>query len=577
MRQWVRRMASTAVVSLSAGVAGLFLPVPALAASPDIVISQVYGGGGNVGATYTNDYIELFNRGDAAVDVTGWSVQYASVGGSSWRTTPLAGVVLPGTYYLVGQAAGAGGTKPLPTPNATDVIPMSSTAGKVALVTSLAALTCDTGCAALAEVRDFVGYGTAASSYEGAGRAPTLSNTTAALRDDAGASDTDDSSADFTAGEPTPRNSPPVVGVADLAITKNDSPDPVTAGQQITYAVTVTNNGPGDAQAVKVTDTLPTGTTFVSATASALGWVLDTPGVGSGGTVTATTATLADGAQTTFTVTVFVDPAVTGQITNTATASSTTTDPNGGDNSATTTTTVGQPPSANLAVTKTDAPDPVAPGADLTYTISVGNSGPDAAQSVVLRDEIPVGTTFVSFTPAAGWSLGTVPVVGGTGEVTATKAAVASGETAVFTLVVKVDPTATGLISNSSRITADTPDPVAGNNLHTVTTGVGSTGSVCTITGTARTDIIEGTLNDDVICGLEGNDIINGRGGNDIIYGGPGNDLLSGGTGNDVVYGEAGRDLIKIDDEVSGNDNADGGPGFDLCSSDPLDGVLSCP
>ncbi|GAB4052024.1 lamin tail domain-containing protein [Catellatospora paridis] len=577
MRQWVRRMASAAVVSLSAGAAGLFLPVPALAASPDIVISQVYGGGGNVGATYTNDFIELFNRGAAAVDVTGWSVQYASVGGSTWQTTPLAGVILPDTYYLIRQAAGAGGTSPLPTHNAADFISMSSTAGKVALVTSLTALTCDTGCAALADVRDFVGYGTTASSYEGAGRAPTLSNTTAALRDDAGASDTDDSSADFTAAAPTPRNSPPVIGAADLTVTKNDSPDPVTAGQQITYAVTVTNNGPDDAQAVKLVDTLPTGTTFVSATASAPGWLLDTPSVGSGGTVTASTATLADHAQTTFTITVFVDPGATGQITNTATASSATTDPNGGNNSATTTTTVGQPPSANLAITTTDAPDPVASGANLTYTISVGNSGPDAAQSVVLGDEIPAGTTFVSFTPAAGWSLGTVPVVGGTGEVTATKAAVASAETAVFTLVVKVDPTATGPISNSSRIAAATPDPMAGNNVHTVTTAVGSAGSVCTITGTARTDIIEGTLNDDVICGLGGNDIINGRGGDDIIYGGPGNDLLSGGTGNDMVYGEDGRDLIKIDDEVSGNDNADGGPGFDLCSSDPLDAVLSCP
>lgn len=575
MRQWVRRMASAAVVSLSAGVAGL--PVPALAASPDIVISQVYGGGGNAGATYTSDFIELFNRGTAAVDVTGWSVQYASAGGSTWRTTPLAGVILPGTYHLVEQASGAVGTEPLPTPDTAGVIPMGSAAGKIALVTNLTALTCDTGCATLAGVRDFVGYGAAASSYEGAGRAPNLSNATAALRDDAGATDTDDSSADFTAGAPTPRNSTPVIGTADLAVTKNDSPDPVTAGQQITYTVTVTNNGPDGALAVKVSDTLPAGTTFVSATASAPGWVLDTPRVGSGGTVTASTAILADGAQATFTVTVFVDPGATGQITNTANVSSATTDPNSGDNSATTTTAVGQPPSADLAVTKTDAPDPVVPGANLTYTITVGNSGPDAAQSVVLHDEIPAGTTFVSFTPAAGWSLGTAPVVGGTGEVTATKAAVASGETAVFTLVVKVDPTATGQISNGSRISGATPDPVAGNNLHVVTTAVGSAGAVCTITGTARTDIIEGTLNDDVICGLEGNDIINGRGGDDIIYGGPGNDLLSGGTGNDTVYGEAGRDLIKIDDEVSGNDNADGGPGFDLCSSDPLDAVLSCP
>ncbi|WP_144118564.1 lamin tail domain-containing protein [Catellatospora sichuanensis] len=577
MRQWVRRVASAAVVSLSAGVAGLFLPVPALAVSPDIVISQVYGGGGNIGATYTNDFIELFNRGPAQVDVSGWSVQYASAGGNSWQTTPLTGVIMPGAYYLVQQAQGNAGTTPLPAPNVADNIAMNATAGKVALVTNQTTLTCGTGCATLAGVRDFVGYGPTASSYEGAGRAPLLSNSSAALRDDAGAADTDDNSVDFTVAAPNPRNSPPVVGVADLVVTKSDSPDPVTAGQQITYTVTVTNEGPDDAQAVEMTDTLPAGTTFVSATVSSAGWTLDTPAVGSGGTVTADAATLADGAQVTFTITVLVAAGATGTITNTATAGSDSTDPDSDNNSAATTTTVRQP-SANLAITKTDFPDPVVPGATLTYTISVGNSGPDAAQSVVMRDEIPANTTFVSFTAAAGWALGTVPPVGGTGEVTATRAVVAAGDpVAVFTLVVKVDATATGRISNRSSITSATSDPDVMNNTAIADTDIGPTTPLCTITGTARTDIINGTLGDDVICGLGGNDIINGKGGNDIIYGGPGTDLLSGGKGDDMVYGEAGNDLIKIDDKVSGNDNADGGPGFDLCSADPLDAVLSCP
>ncbi|MFD0596940.1 hypothetical protein ACFQZ4_35660 [Catellatospora coxensis] len=216
-------------------------------------------------------------------------------------------------------------------------------------------------------------------------------------------------------------------------------------------------------------------------------------------------------------------------------------------------------------------------GANLTYTIAVRNEGPGTAESVVLRDGIPAGTTFVSFAAsAAGWALATPPV-GGTGEVRATRSSLSSGDSAEFTLVVQVGLTATGRIRNSGGITSATPDPDTTNNADTEFTTVGPSTPGCTITGTEGTDILNGTLGDDVICGLGGNDIINGRGGNDVIYGGPGRDLISGGKGDDMVYGEEGTDFIKIDDGVSGNDNADGGPGFDLCSTDPLDAVLSCP
>src|SRR3954454_7254892 len=87
---------------------------PASAASPDIVVSQVYGGGGNSGATYTNDFVELFNRGPASVDVTGWTVEYASATGLFNQSTPLTGSIMPGAHYLVQEGAGAGGTTPLP-------------------------------------------------------------------------------------------------------------------------------------------------------------------------------------------------------------------------------------------------------------------------------------------------------------------------------------------------------------------------------------------------------------------------------------------------------------------------------
>ena len=102
------------------------LPASASATSSGIVISQVYGGGGNSGATYKNDFIELFNRGASPVNVTGWSVQYASAAGTSWQVTNLSGTIAAGQYYLVQEAAGAGGTTNLPTPDATGSIAMSA-------------------------------------------------------------------------------------------------------------------------------------------------------------------------------------------------------------------------------------------------------------------------------------------------------------------------------------------------------------------------------------------------------------------------------------------------------------------
>jgi endonuclease G len=172
------------------------------ALSPNVVISQVYGGGGNAGATYKNDFIELFNRGTSPVSLAGWSVQYASSAGTTWAVTPLSGTLAPGQYYLVQEAVGTGGTVSLPTPNATGTIAMSATAGKVALVSATAALT---GSCPTAAVVDFVGFG-AANCFEDGAPTPTLTNTTAAIRKDDGCTETDSNSGDFAVGAPTPRN-----------------------------------------------------------------------------------------------------------------------------------------------------------------------------------------------------------------------------------------------------------------------------------------------------------------------------------------------------------------------------------
>ncbi len=182
------------------GMAGFF-PKPAQAAAGVVVISQVYGGGGNSGATLTHDFIELFNAGGAPVNITGWSVQYASSSGTTWQVTPLSGIIQPGHYYLVQEAAGGGGTVPLPTPDATGAIAMSGTNGKVALVNTTTALsgTCPAG------TLDVVGYGSANCSETAA--TPVLTNSTAAIRNNNGCTDTNNNSADFTVAAPTPRNS----------------------------------------------------------------------------------------------------------------------------------------------------------------------------------------------------------------------------------------------------------------------------------------------------------------------------------------------------------------------------------
>jgi predicted extracellular nuclease len=213
---------------LAAAMAALALTVPAAApagaASTSIVVSQVYGGGGNSGAPFTNDFVELFNRGASPASVAGWSLQYASatgtgnLGADAGQLTELPDVTLaPGQYLLVQEAAGATPSAPLPTPDVTDPTPiaMGATGGKVALVTGTASLGCNgasTPCPpeALARIVDLVGYGNA-NFFEGAGATPAPSNTTAATRGAGGCTDTDQNSADFAAAAPTPRTtaSPP--------------------------------------------------------------------------------------------------------------------------------------------------------------------------------------------------------------------------------------------------------------------------------------------------------------------------------------------------------------------------------
>jgi hypothetical protein len=203
-----------------------------------VVISQVYGGGGNSGATLKNDFIELINHSGAPINLSGWSVQYAGATASSWSVTPLTGTLAPGQYLLVQEAQGAGGTVSL-TPDVTGSIAMGATAGKVALVNSTIALT--DACPSDPSIIDFVGYGTTASCFEGSGPTPAPSNTTAVLRAGFGCTDTNNNSDDFDSGTPNPRNtSSPTNNCAVFGGVGSANPASVQPGDSSTLTVSVT-------------------------------------------------------------------------------------------------------------------------------------------------------------------------------------------------------------------------------------------------------------------------------------------------------------------------------------------------
>jgi predicted extracellular nuclease len=242
-------------------VVGALASVGTASAASNIVISQVYGGGGNMGATYQHDYVELFNRGTTAQLLDGWSLQYGSstglVGPTSTpqQITPLSGSIAPGEYVLVREAQGTGGTTATPGDITDDSpIAMSASAGKIALVNTTTNLACGSatvlcGSAQLATIVDLVGYG-AANQFEGAGPTATLSNTTAALRGGEGCVDTDNNGADFAVGAPAPRNRLTLIHVCGGADTApsvaSTSPTNGATGVARDANVTITFSEPVD-------------------------------------------------------------------------------------------------------------------------------------------------------------------------------------------------------------------------------------------------------------------------------------------------------------------------------------------
>ncbi|HLX71756.1 MAG TPA: SdrD B-like domain-containing protein, partial [Verrucomicrobiae bacterium] len=238
----------------------------------------------------------------------------------------------------------------------------------------------------------------------------------------------------------TPPVTTTVTPVADLAVGKSATAS-VLATSNLTYTISVTNFGPSSASSVVVTDALPAGVTFVSASGN---------GVNNSGVVNWSLGTLANGAVSNVTVTVTAP--TSGTLSNTASVTSPTSDPNSTNNvtpSVTTTVT----PVADIGLGKT-GPASVLATSNLTYTISVTNFGPSAASNVVVTDTLPAGVTFVSASGngvnnsgTMNWSLGTL----------------ANG--AVSNLTVTVTAPTSGTLNNTASVSSPTSDPNTTNNV----------------------------------------------------------------------------------------------------------------
>lgn len=257
----------TSVATFSALALGTnVLTVPTALASPlgdNVVISAVYGGGGNKGATLKNDYVELFNPTDKPINLDGWTVQYLSASGNNiGKPIALSGTIQPKGFYLIKGAAGDGGTQEFVADATGDGLAMGGTKGTVVLADS------SEKWAAGNPAIDIVGYGNARVN-ETAGTA-ALSNTTAAARNEDG-KDTDDNSADFTVGDPKPRFSG-----GDALNPNAEAPDnPETPEQPENPKQPGEPEQPGDAEEHKISDIQGTGekSPLVDKQVKTAGWV----------------------------------------------------------------------------------------------------------------------------------------------------------------------------------------------------------------------------------------------------------------------------------------------------------------
>lgn len=247
-----------------------------------------------------------------------------------------------------------------------------------------------------------------------------------------------------------------VEAAADLAIVKLGSPEQVTSGDLLTYTVVVANAGPSDAKDVTLRDDVPAG--LLNAEFST-----DDGSTWAAWTSPHDIGTLISGAAVTMLIRGTVSASATGSIVNTAIVDSTTTDPDPTDNTSTETTPVDT--SADLAITKMGDTNPVLAGDVLTYTIQAVNNGPSDALNVRIADNVPANLTGVQYSADGGtvWNIWNGFY---------TLGMLANGGSYTLLLRGTVNPSATGVISNTAIIISTTPDPDPTNNSGTENTPV---------------------------------------------------------------------------------------------------------
>ncbi len=247
IRTWRLALTVTLIAIVSVYVA--FATVAQSPAVDHLVISQLYTGGGNAGATFSNDYVEIYNPTAATHNLAGWSVQFAGSAGTTWTSQSLSGPIGPGEYLLVRLGSSGTNGAPLPViPNISgDAINLGATTGKLALVSNAIALngSCPNGTDP--DIVDFVGYGASATCSEGP-RAPAPSNTTALFRKLDGAQDTNNNANDFETGAPNPRRTAPIpepaptVAATDPILNGNNVPRDATISIDFSEPVEVVGN-----------------------------------------------------------------------------------------------------------------------------------------------------------------------------------------------------------------------------------------------------------------------------------------------------------------------------------------------
>jgi uncharacterized repeat protein (TIGR01451 family) len=399
--------------------------------------------------------------------------------------------------------------------------------------------------------------------------------------------------ADPVASDNTATASFLVQSTTDLQLTKSVTQSP-TAGAPNggSYTITVTNAGPLAATNVGVSDTIPAVFTPTSVTPTG-GLVCNLPAAGA--QLSCTAPSLAAGASATITIVGTFSGASAGTVVvNGASVVHDGADPNTANNAASAETV--PIPAADLELNKTASASPIAPGATVTFTLSIVNNGPSPATGVAVTDTLPAGLTFVS-APGCGAAGSTV---------TCTVGPLASGATSTIAITARAAATAAGqTLTNVASSSSSTPDPVSSNNAATESVAVETppatppppppppsppppppsppppsppppptpppppppprppaepivrcAGRIATMVGTPKADRLRGTSRRDVIAARGGNDVIVGLSGHDVVCAGPGADLVRGGTGNDTIYGSLGPDRLYGE---AGNDRIFGG------------------